>query len=228
MRVHVFQHVWFEDLGIIQNWAQENSFEVTRTAFYENEPVPSVDDIDWLVIMGGPMNVYEEEKYPWLKTEKFFIKEAIDAGKVVIGICLGAQLIADVLGAKVTKGKHKEIGWFPVRFKNNKETPALKSLPSDATVFHWHQDAFEIPEGAAHIAENDACVNQAFSFNGGKVLGFQFHMEMTSEGINRIIEQCGNDMVLGKYVQKEAKIMKGIDRVAMVNAIVRGLLDKLV
>ena len=227
MNLHVLQHVWFEDPGVIQDWALENGFTITSTAFYNNEPLPDIKDIDLLVIMGGPMNIYEEEKYSWLIDEKQFIKQAIDAGKKVLGICLGAQLIADILGGKVVRGKHKEIGWFPVRFKNMENSVVLKDLPNEATVFHWHQDTFEIPPNAVHIAESDACSNQAFSYNYGKVVGLQFHFELKDQGIKRLVEQCSDDISSGEYVQSLEDIVSGVSNGAANNDLMKRILSNL-
>ena len=115
MNIHYLQHVPFEDLGSIKNWAKIRGHRVTATRFYRAEPLPFLDELDWLIIMGGPMNIYEEDKYPWLGHEKRFIEEVIKTDKVVLGICLGAQLIADVLGVRIYENIHKEIGWFPIQ-----------------------------------------------------------------------------------------------------------------
>ena len=227
MNLHVLQHVWFEDPGVIQDWAEENDLGITRTAFYENESLPDINDIDGLIVMGGPMNIYEEEKYSWLIDEKQFIKQAIDAGKKVLGICLGAQLIADILGGKVVRGKHKEIGWFPVRFKNMENSVVLKDLPNEATVFHWHQDTFEIPPNAVRIAESDACSNQAFSYNCGKVIGLQFHFELKDQGIKRLVEQCSDDISSGEYVQSLEDIVSGVSNGAANNDLMKRILSNL-
>ncbi len=120
MRLHSLQHIPFEDLAHIEMWAQDKSHSVSRTLLFNNDPFPQVGEFDWLIILGGPMNIYEEKEYPWLKREKKFIAEAIAQQKVVLGICLGAQLVADCLGGKVIT--FKEIGWYPVRL-----TPEAKN-----------------------------------------------------------------------------------------------------
>lgn len=116
MRIHYLQHVAMEDPGSILAWASEQGCSLTYTLFHESGALPAVDSFDWLLILGGPMNIYEEERFPWLAEEKLFIRSAIAAGKIVIGLCLGAQLIADVIGGQVTANREPEIGWLPVRW----------------------------------------------------------------------------------------------------------------
>lgn len=115
MRIHYLQHVPFEGLASIEQWATTKDYILSATKFYNGDTLPSVDHLDWVIVMGGPMNIYENDKYPWLTWEKHFIEEAIKKNKIVIGICLGSQLIADVLGSKVYKGQEKEIGWYPIQ-----------------------------------------------------------------------------------------------------------------
>ena len=135
-----------------------------------------------MIVMGGPMNIYEEKKYPWLLREKCFIEDATKTGKVVIGICLGAQIIADVLGANVYAGEHKEIGWFPIfRTKEAGESIVFRDFPSELEVFHWHGDSFDLPSGCIRLAESAACPNQAFIYDE-RVVGLQFHLEVTRQG----------------------------------------------
>ena len=114
LRIHYLQHVPFEGPGYIESWAMVRGHRLTSTRLYAGQRLPAAEELDWLVILGGPMNVYEENRYPWLAREKRFIGEALHGGKVVIGICLGAQLLASVLGAKVTRNPCVEIGWYPV------------------------------------------------------------------------------------------------------------------
>ena len=161
MRVHYLQHVPFEGIGSIKNFLIEKGHELTCTKLYEKEKLPPAQNFDWLIVMGGPMGVYDEQIYPWLKLEKKFIKEAISSGKTVLGICLGAQLIADTLGARVYQNKYREIGWFDIiRSKEAENTLLAKALPQKAKVFHWHGDTFDIPNGAIPLARSEACQNQ--------------------------------------------------------------------
>ncbi len=160
MRIHYLQHKPYESLGCIEEWISKSRHSLSATKFYEDTSLPKFSDFDFLIIMGGPMGVYDEDKYPWLKDEKKFIKESINDNKIVLGICLGSQLIADSLGSKVYKNKFKEIGWFPVKIKN--EHKFFNSLPEEIITAHWHGDTFDLPDGAVHIAESSACKNQAF------------------------------------------------------------------
>lgn len=208
MRLHYLQHVPFENPGSILAWARQNDCAVTSTQVYKNEILPPQQDFDWLVVMGGPMSIYEEEHYPWLAAEKVFIRESIASGKVVIGLCLGAQLIADVIGGKVTQNPCREIGWFPVRLSEEARKSSLFSFfPQQPVVFQWHGDTFSVlPEDARCIAESDACNHQAFIYKN-RVFGFQYHLENTLEIIEGLIEHCGDELVPDVYVQTAAELL---------------------
>lgn len=201
MRLHSMQHVPFEDTANIGRWAMGKGHRLTRTLLFKDETLPSVEDVDWLIIMGGPMNIYEEEKYPWLTREKKFIERAMTQRKIILGVCLGAQLIADVLGARVFRNPHKEIGWFPVSLtREAKRSAIFGRLPERFTAFHWHGDTFELAPGATRMAESDGCLNQAFEADG-RVIGLQFHLESSRESIEALIRNCGDELVPGTYIQ---------------------------
>ena len=208
MRLHYLQHVHFENPGIILIWARENGHVVTSTHIYKDEILPMQEEFDWLVVMGGPMNIYEEDVYPWLEEEKKFIEAAVSSGKVVIGICLGGQLIADVIGGKVTRNPKKEIGWFPIRWTSEARlSPLFSFFPKESVVFEWHGDTFsELPTGTVYLAENDICKNQAFMYEE-KVFGFQFHLENTTPIIENLVEFCAEDMTPGTYVQTSEELL---------------------
>jgi len=155
------------------------------------------------------MNIYEEKEYPWLAAEKKFIKEAIENNKIVLGICLGAQLIAEVLGGEVVRNKYKEIGWFPVALRPEAgPSVAFRGFPEEFTAFHWHGDTFSLPPGAAMLAESEACPAQAFSYNGGRVLALQFHLESSPESVLSLIQNCSDELVDGEYIQGPDAIME--------------------
>jgi len=208
MRAHYFQHVPFEGIGHIKAWLTEHTFSITHTHFFDGEPLPAQDEVDLLIVMGGPMSVNDEAELPWLVAEKAFIRQAIDAGKPVLGICLGAQLIANALGAEVHRNRHTEIGWFPVRRVDTAQTEARSfGFPAEMTVFHWHGETFEIPAGGVRLAENDACRNQAFQY-GDKVLGLQFHLEMTPALVQASVENGTDELIDGQpYIQPVTGIL---------------------
>ena len=187
MRLHYLQHVPFEDLANIEVWAKDKGHLISKTALFNGEKVPKLSDFDWLIILGGPMSIYEEKKYPWLKMEKKLIKKVIYEKKVVLGICLGAQLIADALGSKIYKNEYEEIGWFFVNKTDEaKESAVFDRLSERFIALHWHGDTFNIPTGAIRIAESEGCSNQAFEYNG-RVIGLQFHLESTVDSVNKLI-----------------------------------------
>jgi GMP synthase-like glutamine amidotransferase len=203
MRIHYLQHETYESLGCIEEWIKEKEFSVTSTKFYEYTALPNPSDLDFLIIMGGPMNVYEEDKYPWLKDEKTFIKNSIESDKKILGICLGSQLLADALGASVYPNKFKEIGWFPIQIKNNNNF--FSDFPNEIEVFHWHGDTFDLPNGAIHIAESSVCKNQAFVFKD-RVVGLQFHFEVTKNSVKEMVSGGVDELILDKYIQSEKQI----------------------
>ncbi|WP_010254216.1 type 1 glutamine amidotransferase [Treponema primitia] len=212
MRIHYLQHVPFENPGYILTWAKNHRWVLTNTPLYEypsgNVPFPLARDYDWLVIMGGPMNIYEDAEYPWLIEEKEFIKHAVDRGKVVIGLCLGAQLLAGVLGGTVTQNPQKEIGWFPVTLNPEaRSLPLLSFLPEKPLVFQWHGDTFStLPPKAVLLASSEACKHQAFMYRD-RVFAFQFHLENTFEIISALVENCGNELVDGSWIQSAENLL---------------------
>ncbi len=203
MKVHVLQHVPFEGIGSMERWLAKRGASVQRTRFFESAELPDPSQCDLVIAMGGPMSVNDERAHPWLVPEKVFIRQAIRLGLPVVGICLGAQLIASALGARVYPGRHREIGWFPLETADTDDD--VFWLPSGVPVFHWHGETFDLPSGAVHLAKSEACENQAFQI-GRNVVGLQFHLETTPESAALILEHCGDELVPGDYVQTEAKI----------------------
>jgi GMP synthase-like glutamine amidotransferase len=177
MRAHYLQHVPFEGLGSIAPWLNDNDYETTSTGFFQSTELPDPDAIDVLIVMGGSMSANDERLFPWLVAEKAFLRHFIQSGKPLLGICLGAQLIASALGARLFSNRFKEIGWFPVHRVEAADVNAF-SFPAATEVFHWHGETFDLPQGARLIGANDACRHQAFQV-GDSVIGFQFHLETT-------------------------------------------------
>jgi GMP synthase (glutamine-hydrolysing) len=197
------------------------------TRFYRGERLPPVQNLDLLLVLGGPMNIYEELRYPWLADEKRFIERVIAAGRRVLGICLGAQLVADVLGAKVYPNVDQEIGWFPVETTEAASTSGLfTAFPRQLDVFHWHGDTFDIPSGAVHLARSAGCANQAFVYDE-RVVGLQFHLETTPASANQIIVHGADELVAGRYIQTPQTMLADAHRFDAINQEMQGLLDRL-
>lgn len=227
MRIHYFQHIPFEDLAAIEDWIHEKEHILTCTKFYEQVWFPQLNDIDWLIIMGGFMGAYEEDKFPWLVQEKEYIRSAIENNKIVLGICLGSQLIASALGARVYKNIEKEIGWHDVAITDAaKNIDLFNSLPDNFKFFQWHGDTFDLPHGAVRIAESEACKNQGFIYKD-KVIGLQFHPEMTEYSVNQLINSCRDELVDSPFIQTEDQMRKNISLTKENNKIMIGILEKL-
>ncbi|HEX4871792.1 MAG TPA: type 1 glutamine amidotransferase [Nevskiaceae bacterium] len=181
MRVHWLQHAEFEGLGGLAPWLAAREIEPRCTRLQRGEALPEDPAaIDLLVVMGGPMNVDDEARHPWLRAEKRFIEAALAAGVQVLGICLGAQLLARVLGAAVRPNPVPEIGWFEVeRTAAGQSHPWFAEWPDRTAVFHWHGDRFELPAGCQTLLRSAACDHQAFAV-GEQILALQFHPEVTA------------------------------------------------
>lgn len=226
MKVLIIQHVAFENPGYFLELFSDYGAEIQFLNQFEAES-KKIPEFDVLLVMGGPMNIYEEDLYPWLLEEKSIIKEAITKNKVVIGICLGAQLIADALGERTYRNKAREIGWFPVQ-KSNSEL--LNFLPEFATVFHWHGETFNLPKGGISFYRSDITENQAFLYDN-RVLALQFHLEMLTEGGRLLCENCGDELDGTQYVMNPLQIEEGFKKYAysnhrMLTNLLRWLLEK--
>lgn len=196
-KVHYFQHVAFETPQNIYGYFQHNDYAPSFTKFYkDNYQLPRLEEVDILVVMGGPMGVYDTDIYPWLATELAFISDCIESGIKVIGICLGSQFIAKAMGAEVYAGTQKEIGWYPI-------SVTYKDISKDVTVFHWHGDTFHLPKGVQRIASSECTTNQGF-YND-HVLALQFHVEMTQAGVETIVSECGSELEVDEQYVSSAK-----------------------
>ena len=204
MRAHILQHVPFEGIGSIAYWLKKRGAIVTYTRFFEDACLPDLSGLSLIIIMGGPMSVNDGSKFTWLKEEKEFIKKALNSGVSVVGVCLGAQLIANALGSRVYPNPKKEIGWFPVTAVSDKA--GTFTLPDEFTAFHWHGETFDLPAGAVRLAKSRACENQAFQI-GRNVIGLQFHLEATPESVRAIVNNCGSELSPGEYIQAAQELL---------------------
>jgi GMP synthase-like glutamine amidotransferase len=227
MRIACLQHVSFEDAGSIAPWAEARGHRFDVVRLYEGQALPRVSDVEWAVVMGGPMSVHDEATCLWLKAEKDWIGQLIGRGGIVLGICLGAQLLAEVLGARVFPGAHKEVGWFPVnKTAEVGKYSVLAEAPAVMTPFHWHGETFDIPAGAARAFGSEACPNQAFVYRE-RIVALQFHMEMTPQGVKRLVKNCPGDLVAGPFVQSPDAMIENAAAFANAQAAMKSVLNQL-
>lgn len=207
MKFLAILHAPFEGPGLIKEWIALQNGELVEKFAWDLLPSDSMNGFDVLILMGGPMSVNEEDNYPWLKTEKQFIKKAIKEDKKILGICLGSQLIASCLGARVYKNPEPEIGWFPLKkkFFMHSWFPLFDDNEKEF-VFHWHGETFDLPERSIPLFESDGCKNQAFVFED-RIVGMQFHPEITLEMIMAFIDQNRQELRPARYIQPEARMI---------------------
>lgn len=194
--VYSLEHAEFEDPGYITKWLSEHQLSVIHIRLFKGDPLPDPRAVGLLLVMGGPMNIYEEEIYPWLPLEKTFIRHVLDLDIPVLGICLGGQLIADQLGGTVTKAPQPEYGWYTITQNaafHEKSNNQVLQIPETIEVFQWHEDTFSIPPGCVHLYSSDSCLNQAFLYND-RVIGLQFHPEMHKASIQGFLKYACNEI----------------------------------
>jgi GMP synthase (glutamine-hydrolysing) len=193
-KILVFQHVSFEPLGTLDPILRDSGFRIQYVNF-EREPErkPSLDGYDGLIILGGPMNANDVANYPYLANELTLVKEALDRDISILGICLGAQLLAKALGGTVQRGPVREIGWYDVHVTDEgQRDPVLSTFGARSEVFQWHEDIIELPSSAVHLASSPLCHAQAFRY-GEHAYGFQFHLEVNQPIVERWLPELSND-----------------------------------
>jgi GMP synthase-like glutamine amidotransferase len=225
MRFHCLLHSHLGGEIYLPVWAESKGFEWKSTIVSAVTELPEPAELDCMVVLGGPMSAWEDDKHPWLTAEKRLLEELIRLGKPILGICLGAQLLADVLGARTFAGAHKEIGWQPVEATaESRSHPVGGVLPEVFETFLWHGDSFDIPQGAAHIARSGAFESQAFAWN--RVLALQFHLEVRPDWVRRIVARDAGELKASEYVQtREAVLGRPLKLYTDNNAIMERLLD---
>jgi GMP synthase-like glutamine amidotransferase len=225
MRIHWLQHVPFEGLGSISDWAATTEARVTGSRMFAGDELPPLAAFDLLIVMGGPMSVNDTLSHPWLSTEQAFIAQVMDGGKMILGVCLGAQLIASAAGADVYPNGCKEIGWFPVeRTAIAPSNPVGRVLADRSEVFHWHGETFDLPKDAAHLMRSPGCAHQAFALND-RIVGLQYHLETTMASARDLVDNCRHELVEGTYVQGEVDMLSRPERFARLNLQMYRLLD---
>lgn len=227
MRAHYLQHVPFEGLGSIEGWLSRAGYAITVSRLFESPTLPRPDDVDLLIAMGGPMSVNDEADLPWLVDEKTLVRACIQRGTPVLGVCLGAQLIASALGARVYRNREKEIGWFPIHAVPPTTSGAF-AFPESIDVFHWHGETFALPPGAVPLARSAVCEHQAFQV-GRTTIGLQFHLETTPESAAEIVQHCADELVPAPYIQsREQMLAAPVDRYRAINRLMADVLGYLV
>ena len=227
MHLHYFQHNHFEDLGFVGVWAKNNNFTTSVTRFDLKPELPSIENFDWLVIMGGAMGVHDTDQYPWIPEEIEFIKDAIHSGKIVIGVCLGSQMIASALGGLVYKNPEPEMGFWPINFsKEAQKDNVFKHFPENLEVMHFHFDTFTLPEGAILMAKSTITPVQAFRF-GKNVFGLQFHSELTETNLPVFIKELEPEIIAGPWVQNKYEMLQKINNCSINNEIFSKVLDEI-
>lgn len=207
MRVHYLQHAAFENIGVIEYWAQTASCSFKGTQSYLGQALPDIDSFDFLIIMGGPQSAVEVEKYPYLMDEVNLIKAAIEHEKLILGFCLGAQLISIALGARAERSPHKEVGTYPIQLTSaGKQDPILNGLPEQFAVIHWHNDMPGLTDDAVVLADSAGCPRQIVRF-ADHIYGFQCHLEPTKQGITSMLQHCVSDLQAGQYVQSAEQML---------------------
>lgn len=227
MKFCFFLHDPLEGPGLLIDWMKEKNHETCFVNFYEDSRLPEINEIDGLIIMGGPMNVGDvADEYTWLEDEADFIQQFIKSGKKTLGICLGSQMIADAMGAKVYRNQNTEIGWYNVTIDQKNMPSGYESIfPENFITFHWHGYTFDIPENCKNFISSDATRNQAFINNN--VAAFQFHTEMTKDGILKLVNQNKDVFENGyPYVQSIQNIIGTNDHFEKNKMILSNFLDK--
>jgi GMP synthase-like glutamine amidotransferase len=228
MRIACVRHVPFEGPGTIAEWAASRGHTMVEVAAPMGE-FPAPGSFEMLAVLGGPMGVYEIGAHPWLVSERSFIADSIEAGALVLGVCLGAQLLADAVGGSVHAGSEREIGWFPVRLTPvGRESGLFAGWPDTFVAGHWHGDTFDLTPPLVSAASSEVTPNQAFEACDGRAVGLQFHLEWTPEIVRALIGNCGDELATGgPWVQSASDLLAGAASFARSRELLFEMLDRL-
>jgi GMP synthase-like glutamine amidotransferase len=222
--IYIFQHTPFEGPGYIQTWAEKQNKELHIVPVYQDVELPSQDEVDFLIVLGGPMSIRDRAKLPWLDSEIDFLYEYTSRGKKALGICLGAQLLADAIGGRVSKGT-TEIGWYPVKSAPAREASNIfRTFPKEFTPLHWHSETFSMPSDAYRTTGTIVTPNQSFDFKG-RIVGIQYHLEVDEALLEDFIRSADRVFPKGKYVGTEDQIRAGKVHMPKNQALLTRVLD---
>jgi GMP synthase (glutamine-hydrolysing) len=215
MRLHLLEHdpndMSHTNMTI---WAERRGYPITHTYVCNNEALPSVDDLDWLMIMGGSPHAWEDDRFPWLVAEKAFIAGVIESGKPILGICFGAQLLAESLGGRVFSNDQEEIGWYDVRLTpEGRRSFLFQDIPERFLTFHWHSDHFSLAPGCTRLAESEPTANQAYVCEGYPIVGVQFHPEYTREMVTHSAHEEGHGWKKSRFVDGKDAVLAKTDTI---------------
>jgi len=202
MKLHLIEHDPKEiSKTNIATWAAKKGYEISKTDFSNLKELPRLSDFDWLMVMGGFQHAWDEKNNPWLIPEKKLISDAVAAGKIILGICLGAQLLAEILGGQVFPNKNREIGWHEVSLTpEGRDSFLFANVPEKFVTFHWHNEHFSLPPNCSCLASSEPTANQAFICNSAPLVGLQFHPEYTRDMVKFYSQEFGNDWKPGPFV----------------------------
>ncbi len=229
MQLHLLEH---DSIGIRQNnittWAEKKGYSVGWTDVFKGAKLPAQKDFDWLIVLGGSQHVWQEQEHPWLVAEKKFISEALSKDKIILGICFGAQLLAETLGGRVFSSKQQEIGWYEVTVSaEGKGSYFLKNVPWKFLTFHWHSDHFTLPPGCTRLAFSEPTANQAYIAKNSRVAGLQFHPEYTIELIQYFAIEDGHEWQKDQYVAGKEAVLSKTEQIPETYWLMELLLDNM-
>lgn len=227
MKVQILQHISVKPPGSILDWLEENNYDYRINYIKRGDCLPEENETDFLIVLGGALNVNDEAANPWLKDEKAFVRKIIDAEKPVLGICLGAQIIATALDMKVEKNTKSEIGWFDILLTEaGKADPFLKSIPSKFTPLHWHNDIIRLQGGLLPLAFSRATDVQAFRYKNA--LALQFHLEQTHDSLDRMLDRVENIIKEDTFVQTSHTIKESYSNIQQSSEYLKIILNNII
>ncbi len=214
MRIQLIEHD-AEDFSRtnISFWAAQKGYPVRQTYICNNEDLPPIESFDWLMVMGGSPHAWDDQGNPWLQAEKAFLGDALAKDKIILGICFGAQLLAEALGGQIFSHRHKEIGWHEIALnRKGRKCFLFQNVPQSFVSFHWHSDHFSLPESCSTLASSKATENQAFVCNGQPLVGFQFHPEYTREMVSYYAREHSQDWLCDDFVNDKDEVLACTDQ----------------
>ena len=229
MRIQLIEHDP-EDFSRtnISFWAAEKGHPLNQTFICNNEALPPVDSFDWLMVMGGSQHAWDEQGNSWLQEEKAFVREALDKGKLILGICFGAQILAEALGGRIFPNEHKEIGWHDVSLnRQGRESFLFQNIPQSFVSLHWHSDHFSLPANCTRLANSKASENQAFVCNGRPLVGLQFHPEYTRDMVKYYAGEHSQDWVPDMFVSSGDEVLARTDEIPDTYWLMEALLNNM-